>query len=142
MIFGKKTSKKKNAIVVGSGELGSRIAGDLSLEDWDVVVIDSNRNSFKTLPSYFGGSVINAYGTDLEKLEEAGIKGANLFVATTDSDEVNIVASQIAKSVYGVESVFTRIRDQEKTELCEKYSIMTICPPSLSINEIKKYLER
>ena len=74
MIFNKKNTKKKNAIIVGCGRFGSRIAGDLSLEEWDVTVIDNDRNAFRLLPSFFGGSTILSYATDLEKLEEAGIK--------------------------------------------------------------------
>ena len=75
MIFNKKNTKKKNAIIVGCGRFGSRIAGDLSLEEWDVTVIDNDRNAFRLLPSFFGGSTILSYATDLEKLEEAGISG-------------------------------------------------------------------
>ena len=71
MIFNKKNTKKKNAIIVGCGRFGSRIAGDLSLEEWDVTVIDNDRNAFRLLPSFFGGSTILSYATDLEKLEEA-----------------------------------------------------------------------
>ena len=140
MIFNKKNTKKKNAIIVGCGRFGSRIAGDLSLEEWDVTVIDNDRNAFRLLPSFFGGSTILCYATDLEKLEEAGIKDASLFIAATESDEINIAASQIAKVCFSVEKVVARVRDQEKIELCERYGIKTICPPSLSINEIKKYI--
>ena len=52
MIFNKKNTKKKNAIIVGCGRFGSRIAGDLSLEEWDVTVIDNDRNAFRLLPSF------------------------------------------------------------------------------------------
>ena len=69
MIFNKKNTKKKNAIIVGCGRFGSRIAGDLSLEDWDVTVIDNDRNAFRLLPSFFGGSTILSYATDLEKVQ-------------------------------------------------------------------------
>ena len=140
MIFNKKNTKKKNAIIVGCGRFGSRIAGDLSLEEWDVTVIDNDRNAFRLLPSFFGGSTILSYATDLEKLEEAGIKDASLFIAATESDEINIAASQIAKVCFSVEKVVARVRDPEKIDLCEKYEIKTICPPSLSINEISKYI--
>ena len=81
-----------------------------------------------------------SFATDLEKLEEAGIKNANLFIAATESDEINIAASQIAKVCFSVDKVVARVRDQEKIDLCEKYEIKTICPPSLSINEISKYI--
>ena len=87
------------------------------------------------LRTFFGGSFI-----DKEKLEEAGIKDASLFIAATESDEINIAASQIAKVCFSVDKVVARVRDQEKIDLCEKYEIKTICPPSLSINEISKYI--
>ena len=91
MIFNKKNTKKKNAIIVGCGRFGSRIAGDLSLEEWDVTVIDNDRNAFRLLPSFFGGSTILSYATDLEKLEEAGafdFKKINLEVALDELEEL------------------------------------------------------
>ena len=97
MIFNKRNNKKNNAIIIGCGRLGSRTAGELSLDDWDVVVMDNNRDAFRLLPSFFGGSTLQANATDIEKLEEAGIKEANLFIAATDSDEINIASAQIAK---------------------------------------------
>ena len=62
-------------------------------------------------------------------------------LAATDNDEINIASAQIAKVLFNVEKVVARIRDQEKIDLCEKYGIKTICPPSLSINEINRYIE-
>lgn len=103
--------------------------------------MDNNRDAFRLLPSFFGGSTLQANATDIEKLEEAGIKEANLFIAATDNDEINIASAQIAKVLFNVEKVVARIRDQEKIDLCEKYGIKTICPPSLSINEINRYIE-
>ena len=141
MKFNKRNNKKNNAIIIGCGRLGSRTAGELSLDDWDVVVMDNNRDAFRLLPSFFGGSTLQANATDIEKLEEAGIKEANLFIAATDNDEINIASAQIAKVLFNVEKVVARIRDQEKIDLCEKYGIKTICPPSLSINEINRYIE-
>ena len=73
MIFNKRNNKKNNAIILGCGRLGSRTAGELSLDDWDVVVMDNNRDAFRLLPSFFGGSTLQANATDIEKLEEAGI---------------------------------------------------------------------
>ena len=103
--------------------------------------MDNNRDTFRLLPSFFGGSTLQANATDIEKLEEAGIKETNLFIAATDNDEINIASAQIAKVLFNVEKVVARIRDQEKIDLCEKYGIKTICPPSLSINEINRYIE-
>ena len=75
-------------------------------------------------------------------IPESGMVSVNgMDVAATDSDEINIASAQIAKVLFNVEKVVARIRDQEKIDLCEKYGIKTICPPSLSINEINRYLE-
>ena len=56
------------------------------------------------------------------------------------NDEINIASSQIAKVCFAVDKVVARVRDQEKCGLCEKYGIKTICPPTLSINEINRYI--
>ncbi|MGN1163792.1 MAG: NAD-binding protein [Candidatus Ornithospirochaeta sp.] len=135
-LFNKTNTKRKNAIIAGCGGLGARIAGELSLDDWSVTVLDISSKAFRSLPQYYGGETRTGSATDFESLEKAGIKDASLFIASTDSDEVNIVASQMAKTVYDVDKVLARIRDQEKSDLLEPYGISVVCPPTLSIREI------
>ena len=135
MIFKKNKMEKKTAMVVGCSNLGVRVASELSINQWNVVVLDINRNAFQKLPRYYGGETHISNATNLERLEEAGIKDIGLFIVATDSDEVNI-----AKVLYDVKNVVARIRDQEKSKLLEDLGIKIICPPSLSIQEINEYI--
>ncbi|MCI7605753.1 MAG: TrkA family potassium uptake protein [Spirochaetales bacterium] len=140
MIFKKNKMEKKTAMVVGCSNLGVRVASELSINQWNVVVLDINRNAFQKLPRYYGGETHISNATNLERLEEAGIKDIGLFIVATDSDEVNIASAQIAKVLYDVKNVVARIRDQEKSKLLEDLGIKIICPPSLSIQEINEYI--
>ena len=140
MIFKKNKTERNTAMIVGCSNLGVRIAGELSVAEWDVVVLDINRNAFQKLPRSFGGETHISSATNLERLEEAGIKETSLFIVATDSDEVNIASAQIAKVLYNVKSVVARVRDQEKSKLLEGFGIKIVCPPSLSIQEINEYI--
>ena len=67
-------------------------------------------------------------GIDVDVLRRAGIERADAFTAVTQGDNRNIMASQIAKHVFKVPHVVTRIYDPERAETYEKLGVHTICP--------------
>ncbi len=83
-------------IVIGAGEVGSSIAADLA-ETHEVVVVDVDDDRIEDLTYSMDVLAIQGDGTSMSKLEEAGIDGADLFIASTDKDETNIVACSAAK---------------------------------------------
>jgi len=85
-------------IVIGAGEVGSSIAEDLSASH-DVVVVERDPDRVETLTYELDVLTIQGDGTSLETLEEAGLAKADMIVASTDSDETNIVACATAKTV-------------------------------------------
>ena len=97
-------------IIVGAGKVGYYIAERLSHEQHNVVVIDSNEEKLKTLGDGLDLLTIQGNGALPNILEDAGIKGANLFLAVTDANEVNMIACQMAK-FFGVERKVARISD-------------------------------
>lgn len=84
-------------IVVGAGEVGTHIAQLLSREGHDVTVVDSNRRRVKEIDKLLDVSLVHGSATDPEAMREAGVGRADLLVAATSQDEVNLVASLIAK---------------------------------------------
>jgi len=85
-------------IVIGAGEVGSSIAADLC-ETHDVVVVERDPERVEALTYELDVLAIRGDGTSLETLEEAGLDDAEMVIATTDSDETNIVASATAKTL-------------------------------------------
>ena len=84
-------------IVVGAGEVGSYVADRLSREGVDVYVVETNVKRAAHLAETADLEVITGSGTHPATLQAAGLDAADLLVAVTKSDEVNLLASMIAK---------------------------------------------
>jgi len=89
------------AIVVGAGEVGFHIADRLCREGHDVTLIERRRDKEPNLRDKINGIVLVGSGVSPALLEQAGVAGAELFIAVTDADEVNLVACMLAHQ-YGV----------------------------------------
>ena len=98
--------------MVGAGEVGSYIAERLSREGNDVVVIDHHSGRLDALASEFDLLTVNGSGTNPRVLSEAGIDRAEVVVAVTDSDEVNLLACMQAKQ-QGVPATVARLQDSD-----------------------------
>ncbi len=95
-------------IVVGAGEVGTHVAQLLSREGNDVVVIECSAARIAQIDKLLDVSIVHGSATDPELMRAAGIREADLLVAATSIDEVNLVASLIAK-IEGVERRVVRI---------------------------------
>lgn len=127
-------------IIAGCGRLGAGLAKRLSLQKKNVIVIDEKEDAFRKLPSSYSGLTMCADVKDITKLEETGIKQADIFITVTDNDNINIMAAQMAKEIYKVEHVLTRIYDEEKLVLLKNSGIETFCPTELSEKEINRFM--
>lgn len=85
-------------IIVGAGEVGVHIAERLSREQWDVVVIELDPVQLDRVASTMDVQVLEGHGSSPLVLKEAGVEDAQLLIAVTDSDEINIVACMVANS--------------------------------------------
>ena len=103
-------------IICGAGQVGWQIARHLSGEQNDVTIVDVNselvRRATETLD--VGGVVGHASYPDV--LERAGARDADMVIAATHSDEVNMVTCQVAHSVFSVQRKVARIRSQSYLE--------------------------
>ena len=99
-------------IIIGAGEVGYNLAKLLSYEGHDIVVIDHDQERYQRTAENLDVQAILGNGTSYRILEQAGIKSADLLVAVTTNDEVNIISALMAKR-YGVERTIARIRNPE-----------------------------
>jgi trk system potassium uptake protein len=99
-------------IIVGAGEVGYQIAKYLSLEAIDVVVIDRDRNKIKRITEELDVAVIEGEGGDPSTLQEAEAGKADILLAVTDRDEINMIACLLAK-VFNVPRKIARIRNPQ-----------------------------
>ena len=98
--------------MVGAGEVGSYIAERLSREGNDVVVVDQHSGRLAALASEVDLLTVHGSGTNPRVLDEAGLERAEVVVAVTDSDEVNLLACMQAKQS-GVPATVARLQDSD-----------------------------
>lgn len=103
-------------LVIGAGEVGFNIAERLSRENKDVVVIDSSEANLQRIKDSLDIKTVCGSGSNPRVLLEAGLKHADMLIAVTDSDEVNMIACLIAGSQSKVPVKIARIRNPEYSE--------------------------
>lgn len=99
-------------IICGAGQVGTSIAKQLILEDNDVTVIDQSEKLINKIKDSLDVGIINGYASHPNVLEEAGAENADMIIAVTQSDEINMVACQVAHSLYAIPRKIARIRSQ------------------------------
>lgn len=102
-------------IVVGVGKVGYTIAEQLVAEKHDVTVIDTDAAALETTMEAIDVFCVRGNGASVATLTEAGAKEANMLIAFTENDEVNLLSCLIAKKL-GVENALARIRNPEYYE--------------------------
>ncbi|SHG62359.1 trk system potassium uptake protein TrkA [Thermosyntropha lipolytica DSM 11003] len=103
------------SIIIGAGKVGFSIAQLLSSENQDVVVIEQDEERAKLIEETLDVQVIQGSGASWSILEMAGVKSAEMVVAVTEYDELNMIACLLAKQ-YGVKTTIARVRNPEYVE--------------------------
>jgi len=118
-------------VVMGCGRVGARVASVLDHNGHDVAVIDTHSRAFRRLSADFSGQTIIGTGIDEDTLRSAGIDSAGAFVAATNGDNRNIMASQVVQKIFGVPKVICRIYDPVREETYRRLGLSTVCPTTL-----------
>lgn len=108
-------------VIIGSGEIGFHLSKLLSVEQHDVTVLDHDEKALEILNEACDVLTVKGEATSIEVLLAAGVDKADLIVAATDVDEINMVASLISKRL-GAARVIARVRNDE---LCRPESPLT-----------------
>lgn len=139
-IKNKNKKNKKNIIIVGSGKLGSHIANEYSLNDDNVVLVDQDENILKIINAKFGGKTILGNATDINTLIKAGIETADVVIAATNNDNINIFVALVAKEIFKIKNVISRLYDATLAAAYNKLNITTVCPSVLSAQAISNII--
>ena len=122
-------------IIAGSGRLGAGLAKALSAKGHDVVVVGEERELAR-LGSDFDGVVIRGDPAEEDTLRKAGVDRAELVVAATADDNVNVLVVQIARRMYQVPLTLARITDPERESFYRGLGLATVCPTTTGINQM------
>ncbi|MDO8472225.1 MAG: TrkA family potassium uptake protein [Dehalococcoidia bacterium] len=130
-----------NVLIVGSGRVGAQLAALMDAEGHKVTILDITANSFRRLPSTFGGTAVVGDGTDEGSLRKAGIEKADALVAVTQGDNRNIMSAQIAKHVFNVPKVVCRIYDPLRKDIYDTLGLDALSPTTVFAQMLKTKLE-
>ena len=124
------------ALIVGCGRVGSALAKRLQERDWDVVALDESEEALGRLGENWPGEFHVGHALDIAVLEAAGIAEADAFIASTDGDNTNIVAAQVAKLRYEVPHVASRILDPARAEFYSGRGFDVVSPTGTAIEAL------
>lgn len=123
-------------IIAGCGRIGGNLAKELSDNGHDLVIIDRDKDRLDELGTGFNAIRILGIEYDVDVLKEAGIERADVFLALTKNDSINITACQIAKNIFNVEKVIAKVSDINKEHIYKTLNIDYVNPIRLGIEEL------
>ena len=115
-------------VIVGAGAVGSYLAERFSLEGQDVVVIESSTERAAQMQSELDCLVITGNGASASTLEQAGLDEADLLVAVSSSDAVNVLACNAATKL-GIPRKVARVEDPELKAEVEALGVDLVIDP-------------
>jgi len=128
-------------VIMGCGRVGGRLASLLDAEGHKVTILDVEPYSFRWLSATFKGTAMVGNGLDEDMLRKAGIEEADIFISTTQGDNRNVMAAQIAKHIFNVPRVVSRIYDPIREEMYHSLGIETISPTKVGTQLLKELIE-
>ena len=121
-----------NIIIAGSGKVGRSLAAQLSAEGHDLTLIDMNPDVLEAMGSSLDVMCVQGNCAALPTLQQAGIMDADLLIAATNSDELNLLCCTTAHGINPQIHTIGRIRNPEYTQ--QIYSLKDVFALSLSVN--------
>ena len=103
-------------IICGAGQVGFNIARHLSGENIDVTVIDHDAEQIRKVSDGLDVQALQGFASHPDMLEQAGVEDADMLIAVTQSDEINMIACQVAHSLFNVPTKIARVRHQAYLE--------------------------
>lgn len=135
-------------LIVGCGRVGSALARTMLADGHQVSCLDEDPDSHVRLEVGLdsswedeGGQFTVGTGLEIDALLTAGIESADVFVASTNGDNTNIVIAQIAQRRFQVDTVIARILDPYRAEWYETQGLQTICPTRVAIEMLESDLK-
>ena len=131
-------------LIVGAGRVGSAIAKTMLSDGHQVSVLDEDPEAIALLDrgqqqswEDSGGQFTVGTALEVDALREAGIEGADAFVASTDGDNTNLVIAQIAQRQFNIERVVVRVLDPLRAGWYREQGLLTVCPTQVAIEMLE-----
>ncbi len=125
-----------NVVVLGAGEVGYHIAKRLAKEGNDVSVVDQDGDRLQVIADAMDVRTVCGQASHPSVLDQAGAQNADLLIAVTTNDEVNMLACQVAHSLFKVPTKLARVRELDYTKYPESVGHPLIGRDDLPIDVI------
>lgn len=100
-------------IILGAGQVGGSLATHLANEDNDVTVVDTDARRLELLQDRLDLRTLAGFASHPQTLAHAGAKDTDMIIAVTNSDEINMMACQVARQIFNVPKKIARVREQD-----------------------------
>jgi trk system potassium uptake protein len=128
-------------IIIGCGRLGANLANRLSGSGHYVVMVDLHEQAFSKLMPEYSGFRIQGDATELDVLRQARVDRADLLIATTREDNINLMVAQVARTEFGVRRVLARVNEPRREDVYRILSVPTISPTSVAVELFLRWAE-
>jgi trk system potassium uptake protein len=135
-------------LIVGAGRVGSALAKSVLAAGHEVSVLDEDPLSHERLDAGqdrswedAGGQFTIGTALEIDALLQAGIERADVFIASTDGDNTNVIIAQIAQRRFGVQKVIVRVMDPARAAWYGEQGLHTISPTKHAIEMFESALQ-
>lgn len=134
-------------IILGAGQVGSSVAANLVSESNDITVVDNDARRLQELQVRFDLRTVQGHASHPAVLQRAGAADADIILAVTNSDETNMVACQVASTLFNTPTKIARVRQQEYLSSPQLFGPkgfpvdMLISPEQLVTNYVQHLIE-
>lgn len=134
-------------IILGAGQVGGSLAASLTTESNDITVVDNNEKALQALQDRLDLRTVTGMASHPIVLRQAGADDADMIIAVTDSDETNMVACQVAYTVFHTPTKIARVRSVEYLNFPQLFSQeslpvdVLISPEQLVTHDIQRLIE-
>lgn len=135
-------------IILGAGQVGASVADNLSSEANDITIIDTDANRLRELQDRLDVRTVCGFGSHPDVLRQAGAEDADMILAVTNSDETNMVACQVASTLYHTPTKIARVRALEYLNYPDLFSQralpidVLISPEQLVTDYVQRLIEQ
>ncbi len=134
-------------IILGAGQVGSSVAHSLAQENNDITVVDLNRNRLRELQDRLDLRVVLGFASHPRVLARAGAEDADMVIALTNSDETNMIACQVAFTLFHTPTKIARVRSTDYLDYADLFDReacpvdVLISPEQLVTQHVKRLIE-
>jgi trk system potassium uptake protein len=123
-------------VIVGCGKIGSIVAKELANQNHNISVVERDSDKLAGLGQGFNGFITKGIEFDHDNLVGAGIQRADVVLALTDDDNINITVALVATKIFGVKRVIAQVIDPIRRPVYEALNIEVISPVRMGVNAL------